>query len=473
MSLAAVARGDALAKDTDAVADLVGVALDAVRVGTAVRGGPVPAGDPDAPSRAVIAAFAADPLPDTGIGATAALQALGAAFAAGSADPGDPACAAHLHCPPLAVAVAADLVAALVNASLDSWDQGPAAVAVEDEVLAALAGLAGLDPARAAGTMTSGGTASNLTALHLARERAGAPVRILCSDLAHFSVARAAGVLGLGEDAVLAVPADRERRLDTGELEEALGASRGPCVVVATAGTTDFGSVDPLREVVAVARAHGAWCHVDAAYGGGALFSQRLAPLLDGLDGADSIGLDLHKLGWQPVAAGVLLVRDRDLLSPLQRRVAYLNAADDEDAGYTSLLGRSLRTTRRADALKVAVTLRALGRDGLGALVDACHGLARYAAAAIAAQPRLELVAAPVLTSVVLRYRPAAGAAADVVNARIRRRLLREGRAVIGRTEVDGRVALKLTLLNPQASERDVDRLLDLIVAAGDAEGAR
>lgn len=468
MTAATSVSAEALAGVDGPLDDLLGVALEGLRAGAGRRGGPVPAGDPGDPAQALAAAVDGTLLPVHGIGATAALAALTAAFAAGSADPADPACAAHLHCPPLAVAVAAEMAAAVVNASLDSWDQGPAAVALEDQVLAALAGLAGLDPCRSSGAMTSGGTASNLTALYLAREHASAAPRVLCSDLAHFSVARAASVLGLGEDAVQPLPTDGAHRLSVGALDAALAHADQPCVVVATAGTTDFGSVDPLRAIAAVARRHRAWLHVDAAYGGGALFSRRLAGLLDGLAEADSIGLDLHKLGWQPVAAGILLVRERALLAPLERRVAYLNAADDTTAGYTSMLGRSLRTTRRADALKVAVTFRALGRDGLGALVDACHGLAQHAAASIAAHPRLELDAEPVLTSVVFGYR-----ASDAVNARIRRRLLREGRAVVGRTEVGGRVRLKLTLLNPHARPADVDALLDAIVAAGDRETER
>lgn len=466
MTGAAAVAPAALAGDRAALGDLLDTALSALCEGARLRGGPVPAGDPGAPARALATAVEETLLPTSGVGAHAALAALTTVFTAGAADPADPACAAHLHCPPLAVAVAADLVAAVVNASLDSWDQGPAAVAVEDEVLATLAGLAGLDPRRAAGTMTSGATASNLTALHLARDHAGGRGRILCSPLAHFSVARAAGVLGLGEDAVTPVAVDADNRMSVPALDAALGAGDGANdVVVATAGTTDFGSIDPLRAIAPVARRHRAWLHVDAAYGGGALFSSRLAARFDGLGAADSIGLDLHKLGWQPVAAGVLLVRDRSLLAPLERRVAYLNAADDEAAGYKSLLGRSLRTTRRADALKVAVTLRALGRDGLGALVDACHELARHAAATIAAHPRLELDAEPVLTSVVFGYR-----AADAVNARIRRRLLHEGRAVVGRTEVCGRVRLKLTLLNPHARPEDVEALLNAVVLAGDLE---
>lgn len=118
---------------------------------------------------------------------------------------------------------------------------------------------------------------------------------------------------------------------------------------------------------------------MDAAYGGGALLSDRLAPLLDGIERADSVSLDWHKLGWQPVAAGVFLARRAETYASLARRAVYLNPQDDEEAGYPSLLGLSLRTTRRADAFKIAVTLRTLGRAGLGALVDTCHELARQA----------------------------------------------------------------------------------------------
>jgi len=203
-------------------------------------------------------------------------------------------------------------------------------------------------------------------------------------------------------------------------------------------------------------------------------FDGALAPLLDGLGEADTIGLDLHKLGWQPIAAGVLLVREAAMFGPLEQRAAYLNPEDDEEAGYTSLLGRSLRTTRRADAFKIAVTLRNLGRAGLGALVDRCHDLAGYAAERIAAEPRLELTAEPVLTTVLFRYLPLRGAAgpeeADRVNAALRRLLLEQGNAVVGRTELGsgpGSVRLKLTLLNPHTTTADLDRLIALVLTAG------
>ncbi|MFE4825966.1 pyridoxal phosphate-dependent decarboxylase family protein [Streptomyces sp. NPDC056672] len=457
-----------------------------------------------------------------GAGELSVLARLTALLAEGSADPADPACAAHLHCPPLAVAVAADLAVSALNPSQDSWDQAPAATALETLLLKELARLVGYDPEPAAGVLTSGGTESNLMGLMLARDRilgaatgrqvemtgvpdlipghalapghAPAPShapaprpRILASAAAHFSVQRAAALLGLGEDAVLPVPVDRQLRMDPDALAAALDgcARRGelPVAVVATAGTTDTGAVDPLRACAALAAAHGAWLHVDAAYGGGALLSDRLAPLLDGLALADSVSLDWHKLGWQPAAAGVFLVRRSETYASLARRAVYLNPADDEEAGYPSLLGLSLRTTRRADAFKIAVTLRTLGRERLGRLVDACHDLAVAGARTVRDHPRLDLHAEPVLTAFLFRYLPsnasnAANAAyeteVDAINASLRRRLLREGRAVVGRTELPGegpgRVRLKLTLLNPHTTPAQVDRLLHAVVAAGRAE---
>ena len=457
---------------------LVGVVLDALRAGAARRGGPLPAGGPAAVAADLAALL--DPaalLPEQGD--PAALGLLTEALAATAADPADPACAAHLHVPPLAVAVAADLAVSAVNPSLDSWDQAPGGTSIELATLRALAGLVGF-PATATGVFTTGGTESNLTALLLARDAlpradlTGGRLTVHCSKAAHFSVARAAMVLGLGPEAVVPVDTAPDGRLDPRVLDWSLGDARAggrtPMCVVATAGTTDLGAIDPLPAVAAIARHHGVRLHVDAAYGGGALFSRRLAPLLDGLALADTVGLDLHKLGWQPVAAGVLLVRDPALLAPQGQRVAYLNPADDEAAGYTSLLGRSLRTTRRPDAFKVAVTLRTLGRDGLGALVDRCHDLARHAAARITAEPRLELTAEPVLTTVLFRYLPRRGEP-DLVNAALRRRLLARGQAVVGRTDLgDGRVRLKLTLLNPDSTRADVDHLLALVLAAGAEE---
>ncbi|MFF3325093.1 pyridoxal phosphate-dependent decarboxylase family protein [Streptomyces sp. NPDC002889] len=473
-----------------ALEPLVQIVLEALAGGSLRRGGPVPVGTPEELAAEVARVFAETDGDD-------ALHRLTELLAHGSADPADPSCAAHLHCPPLAVAVAADLAVAALNPSQDSWDQAPAATAVETLLLGELAQLVGYDPEEAAGVLTSGGTESNLMGLMLARDRVlgraaerqielngvpgtGPRPRIFASAAAHFSVQRSAALLGLGEEAVIPVEVDHELRMKPDALASGLRdcVARGevPVAVVATAGTTDTGAIDPLRTCAALAAEYGAWLHVDAAYGGGALLSDELAPLVGGIALADSVSLDWHKLGWQPVAAGIFLVRRAHTYASLARRAVYLNPQDDEEAGYPSLLGLSLRTTRRADAFKIAVTLRTLGREGLGRLVDACHELAHSGAEAVRTHPRLELYAPPILTAFLFRYLPegADPAHTDRVNAALRRRLLREGRAVVGRTELPGegpgRVRLKLTLLNPHTTPAEIERLLHAVAAAGEAE---
>ncbi|MFC4332295.1 pyridoxal phosphate-dependent decarboxylase family protein [Streptomyces andamanensis] len=438
-----------------ALRPLLDTVLGALDSGRAARGGPLPAGGPEAVAARVRAA-AGVVLPE--YGEPDALRALVHALAEGAADPADPLCAAHLHCPPLAVAVAADLAAAVLNPSLDSWDQAPAASALEALVTRALARTAGCADA----VVTTGGTESNHLALLLAREKRGSGLRLVHGANAHHSLPRAAWLLGL--PAPVRVPAPTGT-LDPAALAETLtaltgpGAPRTPLLVAATAGTTDAGLIDPLPDIAALCAAHGARLHIDAAHGGGLLFSDRHRHLLTGLDAAHTITLDLHKLGWQPVAAGLLAVRRGGDLDALRHRADYLNADDDTEAGLPDLLGRSLRTTRRPDILKIAVTLKTLGRAGLGALVDEVCSHARTLADLVEDHPGLELRGRPVISTVL--FRPA-GAPDDAVAA-VRRRLLTDGRAVLGRARLDGRLWLKATLLNPRTRPDDLAALLKLV----------
>ncbi|HEU0087204.1 MAG TPA: pyridoxal-dependent decarboxylase [Pseudonocardiaceae bacterium] len=453
--------------------------------------GPLPQGTPAEVLAAARAALGPTELPEHGTGAAVALRWLVTVLGRYGLDLSHCHAAAHLQPPPLTVAVAADALASVGNASLDTYDSGPATLAVEGWVVEVLAQMAGLG-SDAHGVLTPGGSMSNLLALLLARDgaatRCGVNIRrdgvaalprpvVLASEVAHFSVQRACATLGLGEAAVRAVEVDHRYRMRPDALVaqlDALGPDVTPVAVVATAGTTDFGSVDPLPEIAEVAAQYRVWVHVDAAYGFGALFSDRMAPLLSGLEAADSVTLDLHKIGWQPAAASALLVRDTACFASLERQVAYLNPVDDSVAGYDGLLGRSLQTTRRADAVKIAATLLAYGRTGLGRMVDICHDLARHAQRRIDAEPALELVSAAELTTVVFRYRGVQPGGDSSLNAALRRRLLRSGQVLIGRTSVrlDGpaalpSVCLKLTLLNPTARPEDIDSLLEAVIAAG------
>ncbi|WP_418956457.1 pyridoxal phosphate-dependent decarboxylase family protein [Streptomyces tritici] len=447
------------ASGPEALRPLLDTVLDALRSGAAERGGPLPAGGPRAVAERVRQALP-EALPETGTGAREALRRLVHVLAAGAADPAEPLCAAHLHTPPLALAAAADLAASALNPSMDSWDQAPAASALEARVTAALAAEVYPGAPRPDALVTTGGTESNQLALLLARERHGS-VRAVVGANAHHSFARAAWLLGLPEPVLVPTP---NGTIDPVALDEALTDLTGPLLVAATAGTTDTGSVDPLPELADLCDAHGAELHVDAAYGGPVLFSPTHRPLLTGLDRARSVTLDLHKLGWQPAAAGLLAVRDAGDLAPLAHTADYLNADDDTDAGLPDLLGRSLRTTRRPDVLKTAVTLGALGRSGLGALVDACMAQARHLADLVEKTPALELYARPTLTTVL--FRPAD--APDDTVATIRRTLLDDGRAVLGRARADGRLWLKATLLNPHTTPRDLEQILTLVEGSTD-----
>jgi L-2,4-diaminobutyrate decarboxylase len=456
MSAPSLASGPA---GPDALRPLLDTVLDALTAGARARGGPLPAGGPEAVTARLRTALG-DVLPEHGD--PDALRTLVHALAEGSADPAEPLCAAHLHCPPLAVATAADLAASVLNPSLDSWDQAPAASALETLVTRALAREAGAADA----LVTTGGTEANQLAVLLARETHGAGLRLVCGANAHHSLPRAAWLLGLPEPVIVPAPAGT---LDPTALDDALTALPGPHLVAATAGTTDAGLIDPLPEIAGLCKAHHARLHIDAAYGGPLLFSDRHRDRLTGLETAHTITLDLHKLGWQPVAAGLLAVHHPHDLAPLKQHADYLNADDDTDAGLPDLLGRSLRTTRRPDILKIAVTLKTLGRTGLGRLVDQVCDRAMEFAALVHDHPGFELYEDPTISTVLFRPAPAT----DDHVAAVRRQLLHQGRAVLGRARLDGRLWLKATLLNPATRPDDLTTLLHLVEEAGEqpAEG--
>jgi len=445
----------------DVLRPLLDTVLDALGEGARLRNGPLPAGGPPEVAERMRAAVG-DVLPQEGD--PQALRRLVRALAEGSADPADPFCAAHLHCPPLAVAAAADLAVSVLNPSMDSWDQAPAASELEALVTRALAdevyaetlrgaGNCATSPHRPDALITTGGTESNQLALLLARETLGPGVRLVCGENAHHSLPRSAWLLGLPEPVIVPTP---HGTLDPAALET---LPPGPLLIAATAGTTDAGLIDPLPEIAALCAHRGARLHIDAAYGGGLLFSTRHRAKLTGLSVADTVTLDLHKLGWQPVAAGLLAVRDDNDLAALNHRADYLNADDDTEAGLPDLLGRSLRTTRRPDILKIAVTLKTLGRTGLGVLVDQVCEQAREFAQLVHDHPGYELHAPPTISTVL--FRPA-GATDDAVAA-VRRQLLQDGRAVLGRARAANRLWLKATLLNPTTRPADLAGLLHLV----------
>lgn len=424
---------------------------------------------PLSPAELEAAAAALDPCPEEGAPLEQVLADV-APVLEGGIRLGDPRTVAHLHPAPLISAAAAELAVGVTNQSMDAFDASPAGTYVEDALVRWLARAHGLGPS-GSGVLTMGGTASNLLGLLLARDRAGEEVRargvgandwrIVASAASHDSIRRSAALLGLGTDAVIGVETDATGALSLESLDAAI-AGEHVIAFVGTAGTTDLGAIDPLDALADRARERGAWFHVDAAVGSGLTLSETHRPRLRGIERADSVTADLHKLWWQPFPASALLVPDVRALRAVHHASVYLNRPEDEAEGQLNLVGRSLDTSRRFDALKVLITLRATGRRELERMIDAVLALTQGAADAIEARPELELVTRPSTVMVAFRHR-----GGDDVNVRIHRELFASGRAVIGRTTVAGRPTLKLTLLNPNTTLADVEALLDEIVSAG------
>ncbi|MFB7568817.1 lysine decarboxylase DesA [Streptomyces sp. NPDC056165] len=414
------------------------------------------------------------PLNDT----TAALDELEEVYLQDAVYFHHPRYLAHLNCPVVIPAVLGEAILSAVNSSLDTWDQSAGGTLIERRLIDWTAARIGLGP-DADGVFTSGGTQSNLQALLLAREETGSDalsrLRILTSEAGHFSVRKSARLLGLGPESVVCVPVDRDQRMQTlalaHELERCRRDGLVPMAVVATAGTTDFGSVDPLPEIAELCERFGTWLHVDAAYGCGLLVSPTRREMLAGIERADSVTVDYHKSFFQPVSSSAVLVRDASVLRHATYHADYLNPRRAVTERIPNQVDKSLQTTRRFDALKLWMTLRVMGADGVGQLFDEVCDLAAAGWKLLASDPRFDVVVEPALSTLVFRYIPAAvtdPAEIDRANLYARKALFASGAAAVAGTKAAGRHYLKFTLLNPETTTDDLTAVLDLI--AGHAE---
>lgn len=385
---------------------------------------------------------------------------------------------AHLHSPALLESIAAELIIAAFNQSMDSWDQAPVATEVELEVIQKLCSLYGYNE-KSDGVFTSGGSQSNISALLFARDwycknklgydvkKHGLPenyrkLRIYTSEISHFSMEKGAHLLGLGYDAVVKVPVDDKQKMDACALEKLIGQDLEngnlPFCVVATIGTTDYGSIDPMNEISSVCQKYGLWLHADAAYGSAVILSSKYAQRVAGFNLCDSITVDFHKMFLLPISCSAVLLRDASNFEVLELHADYLNREEDEEDGYTNLVGKSLQTTRRFDALKVWVSFRMRGKDGWGEIIDTCMENAAYLYSRLKDDAEFETVTEPEISSVVFRI-----ASTDDTNKRVRRALIHKHGVVIGQTVYNGKVFLKFTLLNPLVTHEKLDSLLELI----------
>ncbi|HEY6962584.1 MAG TPA: aminotransferase class I/II-fold pyridoxal phosphate-dependent enzyme [Gaiellaceae bacterium] len=358
-----------------------------------------------------------------------------------------------------------DFVASAANVYAGSWMESAGPAQLELEVLEWFREWTGL-PETAAGILTTGGSASNFAALACGA-RDGV---VYLSDQCHSSLARAARVLGVGADRLRVLPTDAGMRLDPSTLADAVAVDasvgRRPALVVANAGATSTGAVDPLDELADVCADAGLWLHADAAYGGFAMLTDRGRRALRGIERADSVTLDPHKWLYQPYECGALLVRDgRALDATFAITSDYLRDVTAA-SGEVNFSDRGLQLTRASRALKVWLSVRTFGLGAFRRAIDTCLDLTERAAAAIDASPAFELAAPPSLG--VVCFRRTDGADVDGVAAALEQ----SGRGFVSTTRVHGERVLRLCILNHTTTAADVDEVLALLADAAPASVA-
>lgn len=429
------------------------------------------------------------PLPEHGAGAAAALRELLDRGLDATVASAGPRCFHFVIGGSTPAALGADWLTAALDQMAYAWVSSPLGVELERLSLDWLKELFGL-PAAWGGVMTTGATMANFVGLAAGRQwwgerhgrdvhedgLAGLPeVPVLSSGFIHGSAVKCLGMLGMGRSTVRRLARDAYGRLDLGALEEALARLEGaPAIVVATVGEVDAGESDPVEAVADLAEHHGAWLHVDGAFGLFARVSPRTAALAAGVERADSVSVDGHKWLNVPYDCGFGFVREPELMARAFRYTgAYLPAPDDP----RPVLGAvGPESSRRARALTVWATLKAYGRSGCREMVEHHLDLAARLARQVDAAPELERLAEVPLSVVCFRADPGdrSEEELDRLNERLGEAILDDGRYYAGTTTYGGRVALRPALVNWRTREEDVDgfvavvrELLGKLVGAG------
>ncbi|MEM7587068.1 MAG: pyridoxal-dependent decarboxylase [Acidobacteriota bacterium] len=363
------------------------------------------------------------------------------------------------------VATLAEVLVVLANTPMHTFKAAGAQVLVEQEVLQHMAGFVGYDDGE--GMFTAGGSLSNLAGMILARNEALPGVRddgltahperlcVYTSAEGHFSIARALGMTGLGRHNARSVPIDGAGRMRAGALRQLidrdLRQGHRPMMINATVATTVLGAFDPLRELAEVAAEHGLWLHVDGAYGGSVLLSDRHRHLLDGCELADSFSWDAHKALGVPLSCSVLLVRRRGLLRKhFGEEAGYLfQTHDDHNPAQ-----RSMQCARRNDALKLWTAWKHHGDAGYAQRIDRLFALAQLGAERVRADPELRLCQPPASFNVCFEV-------AGCCSVEICERLERESRLVVSHVEVDGQRWIRLVCIHQDLTEADLDVFFD------------
>jgi glutamate/tyrosine decarboxylase-like PLP-dependent enzyme len=425
-----------------------------------------------------------EPLPMAGADLGALLDTVRNVISEYSRHSGHPRMFGYVASPGTAITAIGNMIAAAMNINVTAWRSAPSGTDLERLTIDWLKEMLGY-PAPAGGLLTSGGSMANFAALGAARSaKAGANVvrdgvaaagRRMClyvSEESHFSMAKAAGMLGLGESNVRAVKTDERLHIDLADLERLvaadLAAGHLPFCVVANAGTTATGAFDPLAEVADFAHRHNLWMHVDAAYGGFAALAPSARHFFAGIEEADSVTLDPHKWLYLPVGCGCVLYKD-----PAAARAAFSHGAD-----YTRPIGLEHdeafafwdygpELTRPFRALDLWLLIKFAGAGRLGKAVEENIACAKYFEELVKASDDFEMLAPVELSIFCFRYVPKGFTGdLDAFNERLLVTLQRAGSTYLSNARVRGRFALRGCVLNYRTTKADMERVLEDVRAA-------
>ena len=394
---------------------------------------------------------------------------------------GHPRFWAWVNSPPSVMGIFADALAAAMNPSVAGGNH--AAVHVERQVIRWFAEMLGL-PATAMGLLVSGGSMANLTALAAARHaKAGFDVRarglqsgdqrlvVYMSEEGHGCIRKAAEIMGIGSESLRVVPVNERAEMRVDVLAETidrdLQAGYRPIAVAASAGTVNTGAIDDLAAIAAICRREKLWFHVDGAFGGLAALSERLRPLVRGMEAADSLAFDLHKWLHVPYDAGCVLVKSAAAhRRPFTTDAAYL-APMDRGAAPRDPGMRGPELSSEFRALKVWLLLKEHGSAKLARLIEQNVAQAKYLADLVRAAPALELVAPVPLNIVCLRYRGEGSGDLDALNRELLMRLQEQGIAVPSGATLGGKFAIRVAITNHRSRREDFDTLVQAVVKIG------
>lgn len=388
-----------------------------------------------------------------------------------------PRCCGHQVAPPAPIAALAELLSALLNNSMAVYEVGPAGMAIEKAVLAWLAQRLGMAPG-ADGILTSGGSLGNLTGLLAARQerggrdpweegaRSGLPLAVMVSQESHYSVARALKIMGLGNQGLIKLPVNEHLQLRPELLESTLQAAQASglhvIAIVANACSTSTGAYDPLPEIAEFARKNGLWFHVDAAHGGAARFSPKYRHLVRGLEEADSLVIDFHKMLLCPALATAVLFRDGAVLNRIFSQEAGYLLSGQQQAPWQDIARSTIECTKKMMGLQVMMLLKTVGEGIFSEYITRVYDLTSDFAAVLKGEADFKLAVEPQANIVCFRHQPGRIPAGQWsrYNARLRRQLIARGRFYIVQTAIAGEIYLRLTLMNPFTNLSDLQELL-------------